>query len=225
MKAIFRRDWLMFTHPFYLLALVAVIMICLVTAFQANAEENVPQDLVLMGLMLCLMSSVFPQAILLEDERNGWLRFSVTMPVKRSDYVSEKYLLTLGFILLFALLNSIGIIILMVQTTGFDIKEYLFLLLATTSGGLLMMSIDLPMLFRFGTGKGLALFVVLFVFIFLSGFCLFAYLSYDADGRSFLQWVQTSDHFLLALLLLAVLAVIYSVSWLLSIRLYRKREF
>ena len=175
--------------------------------------------------MTCMMISVFPQALMGEEEHIGWNRFCLTMPIKRSQYVSEKYLLTLAFIVLFALLSSVGVIILMVKTTGFDIKDYLLVLSVILCVSLLMMSIDLPMVFRFGTKKGIMLFAGLFLLIFVAGLALFLWASYNDAGRAFFRQVQEADHLVLALCILTGIAVIYTASWLLSIRLYQKREF
>ncbi|MEE3402991.1 MAG: ABC-2 transporter permease [Acutalibacteraceae bacterium] len=225
MKALLCRTGMAFLSPLYLLIFLVFIVETVASACTVDIEKNTPWDFMFFGAMTCMMISVFPQALMGEDEHIGWNRFCLTMPVKRSQYVSEKYLLTLGFIVLFALLSSVGVIILMVKTTGFDIKDYLLVLSVILCVSLLMMSIDLPMVFRFGTKKGIMLFAGLFLLIFVAGLALFLWASYNDAGRAFFRQVQEADHLVLALCILTGIAVIYTASWLLSIRLYQKREF
>lgn len=225
MKALLRRTGMAFLSPLYLLIFLVFIVETVASACTVDIEKNTPWDFMFFGAMTCMMISVFPQALMGEDEHIGWNRFCLTMPVKRSQYVSEKYLLTLAFIVLFALLSSVGVIILMVKTTGFDIKDYLLVLSVILCVSLLMMSIDLPMVFRFGTKKGIMLFAGLFLLIFVAGLALFLWASYNDAGRAFFRQVQEADHLVLALCILTGIAVIYTASWLLSIRLYQKREF
>ncbi len=225
MKALLCRTGMAFLSPLYLLIFLVFIVETVASACTVDIEKNTPWDFMFFGAMTCMMISVFPQALMGEDEHIGWNRFCLTMPVKRSQYVSEKYLLTLAFIVLFALLSSVGVIILMVKTTGFDIKDYLLVLSVILCVSLLMMSIDLPMVFRFGTKKGIMLFAGLFLLIFVAGLALFLWASYNDAGRAFFRQVQEADHLVLALCILTGIAVIYTASWLLSIRLYQKREF
>ncbi len=225
MKALLCRTGMAFLSPLYLLIFLVFIVETVASACTVDIEKNTPWDFLFFGAMTCMMISVFPQALMGEDEHIGWNRFCLTMPVKRSQYVSEKYLLTLAFIVLFALLSSVGVIILMVKTTGFDIKDYLLVLSVILCVSLLMMSIDLPMVFRFGTKKGIMLFAGLFLLIFVAGLALFLWASYNDAGRAFFRQVQEADHLVLALCILTGIVVIYTASWLLSIRLYQKREF
>ncbi|MBQ3888048.1 MAG: ABC-2 transporter permease [Clostridia bacterium] len=225
MKALLRRTGMAFLSPLYLLMFLAFFVESVASACSIDIEKNTPWDFMFFGVMTCMMISVFPQALMGEDEHIGWNRFCLTMPIKRSQYVSEKYLLTLAFIVFFALLSSVGVIILMVKTTGFDIKDYLLVLSVILCVSLLMMSIDLPMVFRFGTKKGIMLFAGLFLLIFVAGLALFLWASYNDAGRAFFRQVQEADHLVLALCILTGIAVIYTASWLLSIRLYQKREF
>ena len=225
MKALLCRTGMAFLSPLYLLIFLVFIVETVASACTVDIEKNTPWDFMFFGAMTCMMISVFPQALMGEDEHIGWNRFCLTMPIKRSQYVSEKYLLTLAFIVFFALLSSVGVIILMVKTTGFDIKDYLLVLSVILCVSLLMMSIDLPMVFRFGTKKGIMLFAGLFLLIFVAGLALFLWASYNDAGRAFFRQVQEADHLVLALCILTGIAVIYTASWLLSIRLYQKREF
>lgn len=225
MKALFRRDLLTFTHPLFLGMFVGVLLMSLLSLFLVEPAENSPMDFIFMGAMQAMVISILPQSILGEDEHTGWQRWCMTMPIKRSHYVSEKYLLTLAFIVCSALLTSMSVISLMVQTTGFDFPDYLLVLSVIIGAPLLMMSIDMPMLFRFGTQKGLFVFVAAFLLIFVGGFALFAWSTHTDSGRQSLQQIQACDHLVLGLCILAVSAVIYTVSWLLSRHFYRKREF
>ena len=224
MKALFRRDLLVFTTPLFLLVFVGLFGEILVPIFHVDTEQNTPLDLVFFGAMGTMMITILPQSIIGQDENTGWNRFCLTMPVKRTQYVSEKYLLTLGFLIVSALVASGGVISLMVQTTGFDGKMYLLTLSLILGAPLFMMSLDMPLLFRFGMKRGIYFFAGLFLLLFVSGLSVFLWASYTDGGRAFFQQVQEADSLVLAVCILSVSAVIYAVSWWLSCRFYRKQE-
>lgn len=225
MKALFYRSALSLCRPLNLLILLMFAAETVaVTCVPNIATIESPFDLMMFGAMMCLISSILPQSVIGEDEQSGWNRYCLTMPVKRSQYISEKYLFTLIFIIFFALLASLGVIILLVRTTGFDIKEYFLVLSGMMSGAVVMMSLELPLIFRFGTKKGVLLFTASFLVVIIGVLSLIFWVVSDGTGQQFLKWLQETDHLILALCILSANAVIYTVSWLLSIRLYQKRE-
>lgn len=155
-----------------------------------------------------MMVGMIPVTLLSYDERDGWDKYSLTLPCTRAQLVSAKYLIGLIFsgvvFLLVELLLAIGLF-----TGGtFDFLSMSSALLLLT---LLGPSILMPFSFKFGSEKGrIAYYFVLAllfaVIAFLVGMGFYVYL----DGFSWL--------------VIAAAVLLYLGSWRLSIHFYEKRE-
>lgn len=97
--------------------------------------------------------AVMPHVLLEIDERGGWLRFLFSAPVRRRDYVAEKYLMSLvllggGFAM--ALLVQ-GVRSLFVPTAGTPLGIAVGV---CALPGMLAPAVGLPFSLRFGAVKG-----------------------------------------------------------------------
>lgn len=101
------------------------------------------------GGMVCILSAMLPITALSYDERAKWDKFALTMPVSRRDMVTSKYLL--GF--LFALAGSI-LLFLCNLFTKIELSENMITTAVFLGIGILILSILLPLLFKFGVEKG-----------------------------------------------------------------------
>ena len=156
-----------------------------------------------------LLGGILPSSLLSYEERCGWNGFCDAMPLTRRTVVDARYVTTLVcFVLLYALtllLNLIG------GKSGSDLLQLVLLLPAF---GLLAPAIMLPVSLYFGVEKGRILY-----FILVGGFVALGLFLFDS-----IRDVGAELHpGGLAASAVATL-LIYGVSWLLSRRLYEKRE-
>lgn len=167
--------------------------------------------------MLC---SLIPVTLQTYDERGKWDAYAGTLPVTRFQLVSSKYLTGLccsGIVL--ALLAVV-----LIAANRYAPALRLFLLGITFCLSLVSPAFCLPFVFRFGTEKGrLAYYVSIGVF-FAAIYILADRLGISAADTSAIDsWdgTGTAPGILAACL---VCTAVYIGSWLLSVRIYKKRE-
>lgn len=154
------------------------------------------------------MVGMIPVTLLSYDERDGWDKYSLTLPCTRAQLVSAKYLIGLIFGGVVFLLVELLLLIGLSMGGNFD---FLSMSSALLLMGLLGPSILMPFVFKFGSEKGrIAYYFVLAllfaVIAFLIGMGFYVYL----EGFS---WV-----------VIGAAVLLYLGSWRLSILFYEKRE-
>lgn len=181
------------------------ILLVIVAFFALSFFGNDSQFFILYPLM---MVSLVPVTLLSYDERDGWDKYSLTLPCTRAQLVSAKYLIGLIFGGVVFLLVELLLLIGLSMGGNFD---FLSMSSALLLMGLLGPSILMPFVFKFGSEKGrIAYYFVLAllfaVIAFLIGMGFYVYL----EGFS---WV-----------VIGAAVLLYLGSWRLSIHFYEKRE-
>ena len=156
--------------------------------------------------------SILSMSTITYDEANHGLNTLFTLPITRSDYVKEKYLFSLiitgsGFVLV----TILGC----VSKSGF--METLIIL----STALLLLALSLPFQLKEGNEKGR---IVLFVVVFGCTF-LFAFLNQFIPKffESMEETLNALDPTMFSLGLLLTSFILYFVSMMISIRVYKNR--
>lgn len=167
--------------------------------------------------MLC---SLIPVTLQTYDERGKWDAYAGTLPVTRSQLVSSKYLL--GLCCNGIVLALLAVVLLAANNYAPDLR--LFLLGITFCLSLISPAFCLPFVFRFGTEKGRMAYYVSIGLFFAASYILADLLGISAaDASSITSWDQAAAApGLLAACLICAAA--YIGSWLLSVRIYEKRE-
>jgi hypothetical protein len=159
--------------------------------------------------------SVIPLTALAYDERSKWDKFALTMPYTRSQIVISKYILGIISIAITALLVLIGDYI---NTGSFmnqtDLKEFLLVFCIA----ILITSLLLPAMFKFGVEKGRILFI--FIAVIFSG--LMVFLSSD-DMPAFNKVSFITEHYFYLVPIITVVVLLLSV--LISVSVYMKKSF
>lgn len=96
------------------------------------------------------------------DEKAGWDRFALTMPVSRDDIVLAKYLFMICTISAVALITFIGT---MIMTK--DAVESVSVILYAMPVGLILDAVIMPLLFKFGVEKGRVVFIAAMLIAFV----------------------------------------------------------
>lgn len=164
----------------------------------------------------CLLCGMIPLNLLGYDERSRWMQYSGTLPYSKTQIVSSKYLI--GLFAQTAMLTVIGIsqAIRMSINGGFQLDDFIVLILMLFIMSMISPSITLPLVFKLGVEKGrIAYYVMLGV--------LFAVI-YAVSGI-FAENLQTDIQLSNILAILCLVGIgIYAFSWYLSIVFYKKRE-
>lgn len=167
--------------------------------------------------MLC---SSIPVTLQAYDERGKWAAFAGTLPFTRAQLVSAKYLVGLcctGVVLL-------GFTAVHLAAGTYSPALLLFLLGLTLCLSLVTPAFCLPFIFRFGTEKGRIAYYISIGLFFALSYALADGLGISAaDTSSIAAWggAGTTSGTVAAVL---VCMALYVCSWLVSIRIYKKRE-
>lgn len=164
------------------------------------------------GTMVTLVFAMLPITALSFDEKANWDKYGLTMPVSRSQIVVSKYILGIISSLFAALLNFIAQILL-----GTEINvDSIIMILTIFSVSILFFSLLLPIVFKFGIEKGrLLMFVVLMIPTMIV--LLF---------RDYYNIILTQDLLNMVMYTAPLIVIaIFILSMLLSIKIYKNKEF
>ena len=162
--------------------------------------------------MIMIFGAMLPITALSLDERAKWDRYALTMPVKRSTVVIAKYLL--GLILL-AMALVIDILLSLLARVPLNM-EFLMEMGALLLIGCVFLSITMPLMLWLGAEKGRIAMILMTALIAGGSFALYG------AGIASLQDVSFEQALFYAPLAVAALFVL---SMLISIAIYRKKEF
>ena len=160
----------------------------------------------------CLFAGVVPLSLQSYDESFKWTQYSAALPCKRSQIVSVKYIdgLVLSVIMVI-LVSAVHAVKVGGGESINDIASFGVCMLAV---GLIAPALSLPFIFKLGAEKGRIAYLVVVAII--SGMFTFFFKSETLP-------VKDAGGFPIALFVLAV-AVLFALSWLISVRVYNSRE-
>ena len=169
------------------------------------------RDMSFFSGLVMMFTFLVPITSLAYDEKSRFDAYALTMPVKRSDIVLSKYLLSLICGTVCALAGFFVNVICMN-----DIFETAVATLILLCVGIFFSSIVLPLLFRFGVEKGRTIMMaVLLLPVILA--LLFSKFDVAIPENEFIKY---------SLLFVPVItAVVFFVSFQISKKIYEKKEF
>lgn len=165
--------------------------------------------------------SILPSSYMTFDETSRWDIYSLIIPAKRSNIVSSKYIFTLVLIsisiILAALSGFIGLNI--DKENEFVWSSFLSLIEALIIVGLIFPMVILPFNFKLGTAKARIATMIFAGFIGASA-AIFA----NSEELN-LALIFSDMSGLVKIIIATAVAMLFLISWGLSILFYNKREF
>lgn len=163
-----------------------------------------------------ILAAMIPVTLVAYDEKEKWDLYFQTLPVSKSDYVSAKYLTGL-------ILEGIVFLVLVVlrrlsYSNTNDLLAYasfLFIL------GTVFLSVNLPVVFKFGSVKGRIVNIVLIIIVFALSFIGMELGS--ASLETVLNVISGKYNMPLFSGVIAT-ALLLVVSWIMSVAIYKKKE-
>lgn len=206
MKGLLLKDfYLIKKYCWWLLAMVAMFVASATMAHDGYGSFFLAYS--------CVLTGMIPTTLLSYDEREKWSQYSATMPYSRGQLVSVKYIIgiiAVGYALLWSMILNIFS---MIDSGDFSLLS-LISVATVIPGGLTISTISLPIQFKFGTEKGRMIYAVAI------GFICALYVLLSKFG--FMSTILAHPLSGAAIILISVAA--YSLSWVLSIKVYEKRE-
>ncbi len=215
MKGLIIKDLIVLKGQAKIPLLIVAVYLCF--TFFSN------DDMTMYHSMGTMIFSVLVITALAFDERSGWDKYSLTMPVGRNAQVYTKYLLSFLFPFIFLLFNLV-------------VKQFLFhgltidtakSMVLVTCIGVFYIALVLPLAFLLGTEKSRLLMMLI---IFVPAIAIFAYIKLASGtiSSTAITSITTdftnlfSKHFLFIPLVAIVMLLL---SLLVSRGIYQRKEF
>lgn len=162
--------------------------------------------------------SVIAMNLIAYEEKEKWDQYAATLPYTKAQIVSSKYIVSLCLGLGTVVLSGISQYVGMIVSNTYNTEKLLSYLMIFVSLALLPAAFLLPFIYKFGVNKGrIAYYVVIIVSCGVIG----GIASVDSIGSA--SAVSASQISIFVIVAVAS-AVIYALSWMLSIRFYQNRE-
>lgn len=189
-----------------------MFLVIIIYAFYSVMSKNAS----MVSGMIALFCAMMPITLMAYDEQSKWDRYALSLPLSRNSIVLGKYILGIGLVVL-SMLLIIPINIAMIRYSNeMGLKEALLIVYVIFGIAICFVSLMLPIFYKFGIEKGrLLLFVVFFIPVMLA--YMFAKSGIKMPSEKTLEMVG----YLSPLVLIAMVIV----SLMISINIYRKKEF
>lgn len=203
MKGLIRKDLYMIWNYGRMLLLMSAVFL----AVSAVAEQNY-----FFVVYPVLFGGILPVTLISYEERDGWNRLCDALPLSRKTVVNERYVMTiLCFLALYLLTMAVQAAVLIPKGRAAELVQLACLLPGV---GLIAPAVMIPVTLRWGVEKGrIAYFIFIGVVVALGVMGANAITDLNAEVGGPVMWA------------IPVVAVaLFALSWLLSIRIYEKRE-
>ena len=199
MKGLLLKDYYMTVK--YCRMLILMVLIFAAVSAVSNSIFLISYPFIIAG--------VLPVSLYAYDEKSGWCSYADAMPYSRAQQVSAKYISALVFICLVLLICTVG-----KALTGDSFIEDFSLLVMLCGTGLLSAAVLLPFVLKFGSEKGRWAYYAVIIIA-----CVIAAAVFDTGSAVALELTGAA-----AACILAGCVLLFGLSWLLSIKIYEKRE-
>ena len=212
MKGLLLKDFMNIMRNKKLLILLFVFYIGLGFFMDSNVS--------VCGMMVFFLSYQLLTAFSF-DEAGKWERFAMTMPLSRRQLVNSKYILMLLLVGLGFLLSCVtgGILNVIHPVEGESFREIVVAAAGVSAAFLILFSLMMPFIFWLGMEKARLLLIICFA---LPALGVYAVVS--LVRKYSIPMPGEEDIRLLISLVPVFLAGITAVSWLISVRVFRKKE-
>lgn len=219
MRGLLIKDWRLLTgrrNYFFMVVAIGIIFMFV------NEDANFS-----VGYMTILMTIFAIMSTISYDEFENGMAFLMTLPVGRKSYVQEKYVFGILCAGMMAILSTVlSLVIALVTESGADYKETLVLGVSMLGIATLILSIMIPIEIKFGVEKGSTAMGIIGGVAFLIVFA-FSYLGekLHVDMTGIVAFFAGMSQSGLIAMLVIVLVVVMLVSYLLSVRFMKQKEF
>lgn len=161
------------------------------------------------------------------DETSRWQQYSISMPYKRNWIVATKYIVTMLLTLLSAVLMAISTAVSMLRDGDFDIQTSILTLSIVVAIGLIFPALSFPLNFKFGTTKGNILRLII-LGTFTAACTSIVFIGLDVGdevfGEHILHKFSMLSSISIAAIILGVTAIIFTLSWIISIKVFENKD-
>lgn len=224
MKGLILKDLLVLRKTALLYLIIEIVLL--------SASLFNPSMQLFSTLYFIILAMMLPVTALAYDERAGWEKYALSMPVTRKKLVAGKYLLGLILLGISLLLMVIFIIFLYPWLSVYSVNytESVLMLVLAVAIGCLFLSVLMPIMIKLGTEKGrivmmLMIMVPVGAVLILSKTGVLSNIRIDSnEGIERLSFIL--DNFWLTLLITAAAcALMLAISLWISFAVVKRKEY
>lgn len=211
MKSLLLKDFYTLKSTGRMLLVFGLMMI-IITVMNKNASFA--------GAYIVILSAMLPLTCMGLDERAKWDKLALSMPYTRAEIVLSKYVLML---ILLAAASGLNLLLQVVAGGGRE-PGWLLNALLTPLAGMAIVSISMPLSFRFGVEKGRVLLIAMMA-VLIGVFMILLNSGRLAGMLSSLAGGMAGGQSALVLWVALGSAALFAVSAAISLRVYGRKEF
>lgn len=207
MKGLIKKDLFIIKNN------LKIILILFIVFFLTGLKNSTDMSYIPITLSVVLFLSTFSY-----DEFNKWDAYAITLPNGRVNIVKSKYIATIILVLITSLISLILNLLTGYINNSINFEETISMITGITFSIILIQSISYPIIFKFGIEKGrLLLFASIFIIISLISLIPVS-MNISSNIILFIEkyWI---------ILLLLLTSIILSISYIISKKIYLKKEF
>lgn len=208
MKGLLIKDFMMIKKHCMMLVPIGLVFFVISVTSQASSMY--------FAYYSAAIFSMLPITVMAYDEANKWNKYEILLPIGRAKIVLEKYILLIIFIVPIILIESIGLAV----TCNLSVSYTISLISIMLFCGTIAPTVVLPIIFRFGYLKGRIINIIIISIMAVVVNVIAA--TNSSNGTLVESEFEPNEYSILV----AVAAVILiGISLLISIQVYKKREF
>jgi hypothetical protein len=190
--------------------LLMLVIYMVISAGLDNPASFFEGFIIIMSMMITITSFSY-------DDLAKWNRYVLSMPVTRKEIVGAKYLLSIVLCLAGTIISFLisSIVMKFEPVDGFGLKDHLLMTMMLVSVAAFFIGILLPLTFRFGVEK--SRFFMIAIFAAPSAILI-------ALDKSGVRFPTEASLLLIAKLLPFLMIVLFSISYLVSVKIFTSKE-
>ena len=183
------------------------------------------------SIIICTIVGMIALSTFSYDEIAKSNKYILTLPTNRKEIVKEKFILAIGATILGGILGSL-LTIIVANVMNYVRPENMIninyeSLITTTIGGMfgisLIQAIQIPSIFKWGAEKGrIQMFILLFIIIVIAAGAGFLIMKSNLNIN--MKMLENFINQFGLVLLVALMIVMYSISYVVSYRIYKNKE-
>ena len=183
------------------------------------------------SIIICTIVGMIALSTFSYDEIAKSNKYILTLPTNRKEIVKEKFILAIGATILGGILGLL-LTIIVANVMNYIRPENMIninyeSLITTTIGGMfgisLIQAIQIPSIFKWGAEKGrIQMFILLFIIIVIAAGA--GFLIMKANLNINMEMLENFINQFGLVLLVALMIIMYSISYVISYRIYKNKE-
>lgn len=178
-------------------------------------------------LIMIVIMSIVPINMVSLDEMSRWQQYAVVLPYGRKNIVSSKYIFYVINTLVSMVILTVLCVISRIVKPETEINIPVMLISGLITGNIYPL-IMLPLVFKFNSATGRTILIVIsMIFGGIIGGLTSVLAFQEIDGETIIAIETVANAFnspFMPVVIIAVIAVLYLISWAISVKIYEKRD-